>query len=577
VGATRRVVPVATFVGAHRDTPLFLGEMYRKILIRMPNWIGDAVLAMPAVGLLRRRFPDAELVALAVPIIGELLYHHPDLDRVSTYDRTGEHAGLAGRLRMIRTLHAERFDLCVLFSNAFESALIARLAGIPDRLGYRRDGRGFLLNRGIAVPNKKLHQRDYYLHLVEEGLGADDETPRGNLLPTLWLLPEERESAPRFLSSISLNSPPSPLPPIPEFVGLNPGAAYGSSKRWEPARFAEVADRLAASHGVRIVVFGGAGDRETAREIAEAMKQPPVLLAGSLSLRESMALLSRCRLLITNDSGPMHIAAAFGVPLVAVFGPTDPQVTSPVGEGHRTVRVGVECAPCRYRTCPIDHRCMVRLTPDSVYEAAAGLLARPRPSGSPVVFLDRDGTINRDKGYIDRPERLELFPGAAAAIGRLNRAGLRVIVVTNQSGVGRGYYTIKTLEKIHRRLNALLAEEGARLDGIYACPHAPERRACRCRKPAPGMLLRAIQDASPSDPIDLSRAYVVGDKEIDLLLGKAIGGRSILVRTGYGKETEAKLAALGLEAVPVANELSEAVDLILEEVKRGAENVRREK
>ena len=546
--------------------------MYQKILIRMPNWIGDAVLAMPAVSLLRRRFPDAEMVALAIPIIGELLCHHPDFDRILTYDRAGAHAGITGRLRLIRSLRAERFDLAVLFSNAFESALLARLAGIPDLLGYRRDGRGFLLNRGIKVPKKKLHQRDYYLNLLEEGLRVDDKTTPGNLLPMLWLLPEEREDTSRRIHEFLNSEPGTRNPEL--LVGLNPGAAYGSSKRWEPARFAEVADRLATSHGVRIVVFGGIGDRETAREIADAMKHQPELMAGALSLRESMALLSRCRLLITNDSGPMHIAAAFGVPVVAVFGPTDPEATGPVGEVHRLVRVGVECAPCRHRTCPIDHRCMVRLTPDSVYDAASGLLAHPRPSGSPVVFLDRDGTINRDEGYIDRPERLKLFPGAAAAIGRLNRAGMRVIVVTNQSGVGRGYYTIETLEEIHRRMVALLKEAGARLDGVYFCPHAPERRPCRCRKPEPGMLLRAIQDASPSDPIDPSRAYVVGDKEIDLLLGKAGGGRSILVRTGYGKETEGKLAELGLESVPVVNDLSDAVDLILEDVGRGIENVR---
>jgi heptosyltransferase-2 len=528
--------------------------MYQKILIRMPNWIGDAVMALPAVSALRRRFPDAELVAVAIPVIAELLSHHPAFDRLIVFDKRG----LLGRLRLVRTVRAGRFDLAVLFSNAFESALVAALSGIPERLGYRRDGRGFLLNRGVPVPKETVHQSAYYLRLVE-GLGTNGRhSPK---TPSLWLLPDERAFASNLLIPKPFNSKLETGNPK-LLVGVNPGAAYGSSKRWAPENFAEVANRLIASHDAAILIFGGPNDREAAEAIASAMKRPPLILAGKTSLRESMALLARCRLLITNDSGPMHIAAALGVPVVAVFGPTDPEVTSPLGEGHRIVRVDVDCSPCRHRECPIDHRCMVRLTPERVVEAAAETLLGPPNRGLPAVFLDRDGTINRDTGYVSRPEQFELIPGVARAIGRLNRAKIPVVVVTNQSGIERGFYSRDDLEQIHRRLVALLAAEGAHVDAIYFCPHAPDRRFCRCRKPAAGMLLRAVEDFSAAR-IDLSRSYVVGDKELDLFLGKAAGGRSILVRTGYGKETEAKLAALNLLETPVAEDLSGAVDLIL--------------
>ena len=530
---------------------------YQRILIRMPNWIGDAVMAMPAVSQLRRRFPDSEISALAPPIVTDLLLNHPDLDRVLTYGSASTHAGRVARFRLIRSLRRERFDLGVLFSNSFSSAFFFYLGGVRERLGYRRDARGLFLTRGLKPPRKKLHQKDYYLHLVEKGAGEPEAVHAdASPSPTLWLLPEERNAIGRALPRWGLD-------PGLSWLGINPGAAYGASKRWEPRRFAEVADRLAGAFAVQPLIFGGPQDAATALEVSQAMKSPAVVLAGKTSLRESMALLSRCCLFLTNDSGPMHIAAAFGVPVVAVFGPTDPEVTSPVGEGHRIVRVGVECSPCKHRICPIDHRCMTRLTPGAVFEEAAGIMGRAARRGGVAVFLDRDGTINHDTGYIDRPERLNLIPGAAKAIGRLNRAGVRVIVVSNQSAIGRGRLTREGLEGVHRKLRVLLEAEGARLDAIYACPHSPDGRACRCRKPAPGMILWALQDFA-KDRIDLSRSYVVGDKEIDILLARAVGARPILVRTGYGLQAEGGLAGSSLGQVAVVDGLREAADLITE-------------
>jgi heptosyltransferase-2 len=324
-----------------------------KILVRAPNWIGDAVMATPALFALRRRFPNTEIALLAKPPIAALFEADPNVDRCVVYERPGRHEGLGGLFRLILALRKMRFQLAILFQNAFESALIAVAAGIPQRVGYDRDGRGFLLTHPCA--NLPQHQRDAYLGLVER-VGCDIETPP----PVLTVTPEERESA-GAIHGVTEDD---------LWIGINPGAAYGSAKRWSPDRFAAVADEMVRRFSVRIVILGSFAEREIAETVRRQMKAPATQLAGRTTLREMMAILSRCRLLVTNDSGPMHVAAALGVPVVAVFGPTDPAATSPGGKGNRIIRQPVECSPCTHRVCPIDHRCMERITVESVLAAA---------------------------------------------------------------------------------------------------------------------------------------------------------------------------------------------------------------
>ncbi len=334
-------------------------QSIRKILIRTTNWIGDAVMTTPAMAAVRASFPEAELVVVANPLVAELFKPHPHCDRVLVWDKRGDHRGALGLARFADLLRRESFDLAVLFQNALEAALMAYLARIPRRLGYRRDLRGPLLTHGAPCGprERRLHHTEYYLHLLRV-FGIEG----GNGALCLTCTETEREWAATALAAGDL------------WIAINPGASYGSAKRWFPDRFAAVADALAQTYGARIVVTGGPGEIPLGNDLVAAAHAPCLNLVGRTSVRQMMAVLSRCRLMVTNDSGPMHVAAALGVPIVALFGPTDHTTTSPHTVAHRIVRKETECAPCLKRACPTDHRCMTALTPEDVLEAARSLM-----------------------------------------------------------------------------------------------------------------------------------------------------------------------------------------------------------
>jgi lipopolysaccharide heptosyltransferase II len=334
-----------------------------SILIRAVNWLGDAVMTTPAIRAVRESFPDARIAILANPLVAELFTRHDSVDEVIVYDRRGRHAGLSGRLTLAAELRRRKFDLAVLLQNAFDAALIARLAGIPRRMGYRTDGRGFLLSHGVAMcPDKKrLHHVDYYLAMLAEWGIA----PSGKGLQ-LTVTPDEQSAMAATLAENGIGTGDF-------LLGINPGATYGSAKRWYPERFAQVADELARLWGARVVITGGRGESGIAGEIASVMTGSCLNLAGRTSVRELTALIRRCNFFITNDSGPMHLAAAFNVPLVAIFGPTDNTTTSPYSSNSVVVRSEIECAPCLKRECPTDHRCMTEVTAENVMDAARRL------------------------------------------------------------------------------------------------------------------------------------------------------------------------------------------------------------
>jgi heptosyltransferase-2 len=314
-------------------------------------------MTTPAMGAIRAAFPQAEIVVAANPLVAELFRHHPYCDRVLVFDKQAAHRGVRGLWRFAAELRRERFDAAILLQNAVEAAVLAAAAGIPRRVGYRTDGRGLLLTHGVPVgaTERRLHHTRYYLEMLRAlGIGGGDGSLR--LECTAGELAWARQQ----------------LGPGAH-VAINPGAAYGSAKRWLPERFAAVADRLADEYGVRILLTGGPGEVEIGRDIAAAMRSPALNLVGKTSVRQMMALLSLCRLMVTNDSGPMHVAAAFGVPIVAVFGPTDHTTTSPLADTCRIIRKEADCAPCLLRQCPTDHRCMTAITAGDVLEGARAL------------------------------------------------------------------------------------------------------------------------------------------------------------------------------------------------------------
>jgi heptosyltransferase-2 len=335
----------------------------RNILVRAVNWLGDAVMTTPAIGTIRECFPVAKITLLATPLVAEMFTPHPWVDEVLVYERKGRHKGLAGRLKLASELAGRNFDLAVLLPNSLDAALIAWLARIPCRLGYATDGRSLLLTHSAPLAARPLtaHQTVYYTSLLNcFGIGA---APKQQLLATTAA---EDAALSALFSSAGIDG--SGL-----IIGINPGATYGSAKRWYPDRFAAVADELARRWGAAIVVVGNPDEAAIGAEITGMMAERAVNLAGKTSVRELMAVIKRCSLFITNDSGPMHIAAAFGVPLVAVFGPTDSQTTYPLADTAIVVRQPVDCAPCMKRVCPTDHRCMTAVVAADVLAAAEQL------------------------------------------------------------------------------------------------------------------------------------------------------------------------------------------------------------
>jgi heptosyltransferase II len=334
----------------------------RKILVRAVNWLGDAVMITPAIGAIRAEFPHAEITVLANPLVSQMFSPHKSVDRVITFDRA-IHRGFAGRLRLAALLRRQRFDLAVIFTNSFEGALIPRLAGIPMRLGKNSDGRGFLLSHPYpkALQNRSEHQVLNYLDMLKYF-----EVRSGGSALHLETTAAEDDEISALLAARGVGAQQMVL-------GVNPGATFGSAKRWYPERFAEVAAELSARWGARIIVTGGPAEIEMAARIEELLDGKCVNLAGATTVRQLMALIKRCDFFITNDSGPMHIAAAFGVPLVAIFGSTDHRTTSAFFDKGGIVRKSIECAPCMKRECPTDHRCMTAVTAADVIDAAEKL------------------------------------------------------------------------------------------------------------------------------------------------------------------------------------------------------------
>jgi heptosyltransferase II len=320
----------------------------RRVIVRAPNWLGDAVMALPAIAALRTHFRDARLVVAAPGSVSPLFLEQtaaaPDL--VVTLDRVRESTD-------IRALRA---DAVLLLPNSFGSAWTVRKAAVRERWGYASSGRGWLLTRAVARPRAAIHQVEYYCTLVRE-LGIDV----GDAVPRLAPREETLARADAALAGAGWREG-EPL------VGFAPGAAYGHAKRWPPERVAAVV-KAVADRGALPVLLGAAADRDTRRAIESSLPAGTRIidLIGRTDLRTFIGVTARCAAFVSNDSGAMHVAAALGVPLTAMFGPTDERVTAPAGPGPRTVIVrDVFCRPCMLRECPIDHRCMTRIHIDDV-------------------------------------------------------------------------------------------------------------------------------------------------------------------------------------------------------------------
>jgi len=319
-------------------------------------------MALPALRAMRRKFPEAHISVLALPYVADLYRGQSVADELIAYDRKGAQAGIRGREQLAADLKLRNFDIALLLQNAFDAAWLTWRAGIPERIGYNRDGRGWLLTKAIDVPKTgdiPCHEKYYYLELLR----------RAGWIKTI---PEVEEIS-LAISSDEVHRAEEKLRRCGSHAGatriaVGAGASYGSAKCWPPERFSNALNQVLAERDAEVILFGTPAESGVSSAIQAGLSRPAVDLTGRTEIAQLPALLSRCTVFLGNDSGAMHVAAAVGLPVVAVFGPTDPHGTAPVTPRCTIIQEKPYCSPCFLRRCPTDHRCMTAVAPDRVSE-----------------------------------------------------------------------------------------------------------------------------------------------------------------------------------------------------------------
>lgn len=331
-------------------------EQNLRIIIRSPNWLGDAVMATPIFEDVRTKWPQAHITVLCHEPIAALLKSNPFIDEFAIFSRKND-CKKKEEKRIIAELKEHAYDIAILLTGSFSSAWMFWRGHIPLRIGYSTHFRRFLLTHPIQVPKnyEKTHLVYTYKALLEP-LGIS----KSQTVPTLFLLDQEKENAKKLLEDHGI---------FPEhtLIGINPGAAFGSAKCWPADKFLSLTEKLLEDLKIRIIYFGDATSKPIVDEICAKLPQRAINLAGKTNLRELIALIDQCDCFITNDSGPMHVAAALKIPLVAIFGSTNEIKTGPYGSGS-VIHKHVPCSPCYLRVCPIDFRCMNSIEVSEVFE-----------------------------------------------------------------------------------------------------------------------------------------------------------------------------------------------------------------
>ncbi len=336
-----------------------------RILIRGTNWIGDAIMTLPAVASIRATYPKAHIAILAKSWVADIYKLFSDIDEIIIYEKKFDNP--AGVFRLAQILKEKKFDAAILMQNAVEAAIIAVAARIPLRAGYDSDARGLLLTHSVRrTPEiKKVHQVDYYLEMVKN-LGCVS-VDRDMHMETKINITDARNVLQKFIPETKKT-----------IIGIAPGATYGPAKKWFPDRFAAAADKLSEMYSAQVIIMGGKSDGETALDVQKLARTPLINLAGKTNLLEAIYLISQCRLFISNDSGLMHVAGALNIPTVAIFGSTNPVTTAPMGKKSIIVRQEMSCSPCLKKTCPTDFRCMSMVSVEDVLRVAQDLFQNNR-------------------------------------------------------------------------------------------------------------------------------------------------------------------------------------------------------
>ncbi len=337
-----------------------------RVLVRMPNWIGDAVMATAALEMLHVNRPDLKLVVLLKPWVRDIIKNHPAVSEMIEYAPGRFPGRIQSFYRMVKQIRSQDYSAAVLFQSNFESALLAFAGGIPIRIGRPNDLRRFLLNHPVLLSKEILqhHHVEQYLAISQYVVGA----PNSNYRPQVFPTNQDREAAIAFIQEL-----PSGGPILP----IAAGAAFGSAKCWPTNLVADFLDAAVRKWNARVVFLGGKQEKISSNEILARASEKGFSMVQKYPIMAQAALIEKAGICVSNDSGLMHVAAALkSVVTIALFGPTNPLFTRPYGDHHIVLHHKVDCWPCKHRICPTDHRCMTSISVEEVLGAVETALCK---------------------------------------------------------------------------------------------------------------------------------------------------------------------------------------------------------
>jgi heptosyltransferase-2 len=344
-------------------------DQIKRVVVRGTSWVGDSIMTIPALRALRRILPDASITLAIRPGTKGIFSEVDFIDDVLVYDRRN----VLSVFGQVREWKRRQFDLAVLFQNAFEAALIPFLAGVPIRLGYATESRQAMLTHPLPLPDwrSSKHEVFYYLYLItalEQSLFRTSTMCEAEPDISLSISESRKAEASELLRSSGVTEEKS-------VIAICPGSINSRAKRWPAESYAALADRL-IEDSRQVVLIGSKDETDVTNEVTSRMRHQPVVLTGKTTLDQITAVMGLADLVVTNDTGPAHMASALGCSTIVIFGPTNPLTTRPFSPKAEMIRHPPDCAPCMLRDCPIDHRCMTAITVDEVFERSHALLKR---------------------------------------------------------------------------------------------------------------------------------------------------------------------------------------------------------
>jgi len=504
--------------------------MKRKILIVRFSSLGDIILTSPFVLNLKINFPDSAVYYLTKEKFKPLVATFDGVDEIITLK---ENISLGSYYKLLNELDGKNFDTVIDLHGNFRSWLAERMITANRKVQYpKRRLERVRIVRKKQIPRQWPHTIDLYNDCIKQ-LGGRVYARR----PVIKAHYKDKINSIDFAGD-------------KKYVFVAPGAAH-PNKQWGLDHFAEVALRLYEKLGYKIIWSVLSGDMGKSG-IQEKIPVRDFIELVDYPVEDLKDIIAGCRLTLANDSGLAHLSSSVATPVLAVFGPTHPSLGfSPRGLHDRVVEVDEPCRPCSLhgkKPCYREERfCFTRIDTDTVYNAAVEIL-QSDVNKYPAIFFDRDGTVIVDKDYLADPDGVEFEKGVVEALKLAAQNGYKIVIVSNQSGVARGYFTQDEVEKVNVRFLEKLSAEGIEVGAVYYCPHHPEGKVneftldCDCRKPGAGM----AEEAARALSIDLRKSFMIGDTIGDINFGRVNGMKALLVRTGYGVKTEQKLKIVRL-------------------------------